>query len=58
MRVIYSDKVKQLYKTVKPYIERVGLDSHIKADAPQEIKELYEEWKELANKEYMESMDY
>lgn len=58
MRVIYSDKEKQLYKTVKPYIEIVGLDSHIKADAPQEIKELYEEWKELSNKEDMEAMGY
>lgn len=51
MRASYSEKVKQLYKTV-------GLDFHIKADAAQEIKELYEEWKELANKEYMEAIDY
>lgn len=56
MRVIYSDKVKQLYKKVEPYIERFGLESRIKDNAPQEIKELYEEWKSLANEEYKNAM--
>lgn len=58
MRLIYSDEVNRLYDMVKPYIEDTIKGSHIKDDAPEEIKKAYEKWKELENKEDMEAMGY
>lgn len=52
MRVILSDKVKELDKIIDPYREWEGLDWHIKDSAPDKIKEAAKEWKKLIDEEF------
>lgn len=56
MRLIYSDEANRLYDMVEPYIEFSIKGSHIKDDAPEEIKKAYKKWQELANKEYHDAL--
>lgn len=58
MRIIYSERVKELEKLIEPYWEWNGIHCHIREDAPEEIKQAEKEWRELENKEYMEAIDY
>ena len=51
MRLIYSDEVKRLFDMVEPYLALTGITSHLKDDAPEEIKKAYEKWCELIEKE-------
>ena len=44
----WSDKVVSMEKQLEPYFARLG---GIRNDAPEEIKELFEEYKKLAEQE-------
>jgi hypothetical protein len=49
MRVIYSEKEKQLWKEVKPFLGDDLLNHPgVVDDAPEEIKLKYEEWLRLS----------
>lgn len=50
MRIVFSERVKELLKMVKPYIDPDT--SELNPDAPDEIKRAHKEFKELADKEY------
>lgn len=55
MRLIHSDEVKRLSDMVDPYMDWT-FPPKLKDDAPQEIKEAYKKFKELAKKEYEDAM--
>lgn len=55
MRVIFSEKVREMEKKVKPYLECHGLEMTIADNAPDEIKKLYAEWGKCIHEEYEEA---
>ena len=52
MRFKYSDRVHELGDIVDPYLDEWA---HLKSDAPDNIKKIYKEYIDLANKEYEEA---
>ena len=56
MRLIYSDRVKQLSELLEPYWECDGIYCRIREDAPEEIKQAEKEWRELEEKEYHDAL--
>lgn len=55
MRLRYSDEVNRLSDIIDPYMDWT-FPPKLKENAPQEIKEAYQQFKELAQKEYKEAM--
>lgn len=49
MRVKFSDKVHELGNIIAPYLDEWA---QLKPDTPENIKKLYKEYIDLANKEY------
>lgn len=49
MRFTFSDKVHELQDIIRPYFDEWG---QLKPNAPENIKEMYEELIRLMNKEY------
>lgn len=58
MRMQFSEKVKDLRELTKPYLVTNGINVSVKEDAPEEIKEAFEEYKRLANEEYNDAVNY
>mgnify|MGYP007057792602 CR=1 FL=1 len=56
MRLIFSDEIKRLSNIIQPYIDYWTIPPKLKENAPQEIKEAYQKFKELAKKEYEDAM--
>lgn len=56
VRLIYSDRVKQLSELLEPYWEWDGIYCRIREDAPEEIKQTEKEWRELEEKEYHDAL--
>ena len=57
MRLVLSDKVKELDKLIDPYREWEGLDWHIKESAPDNIKRIAEEWRKLVDEEFRQAKE-
>lgn len=55
MRVIFSEKIREMNKKVEPYLQYKGLEVMVADDAPDEIKELYAELKKCIHEEYEEA---
>ena len=53
MIVRFSTKVDELWKRIAPYIEE---GAHLKPNAPENIKKVYEELMALMDKEYEEAL--
>lgn len=54
MRIIYSDKVKKLFKLIEPYVEWDKFPAKLKDDAPDDIKKAESLCNELMEKEKMQ----
>lgn len=52
MRVKFSDRVRELGNIVAPYLDEWA---QLNPNAPENIKKLYKEYIDLANKEYEEA---
>ena len=51
MRIVYSERVKELEKKVFPYIDFTHIPCKLKEEAPEEIKKAYEEFCALCDEE-------
>ena len=56
MRIIYSDKVKDLIKLIEPYVEWNKFPPKLKDDAPDDIKKAEVLCNELSEEEKKRSM--
>lgn len=55
MRVIFSEKIQKMEEKVEPYLQCDGWERKVADDAPEEIKELYEELKKCIHEEFEEA---
>ena len=51
MRIVYSERIKELEKKVFPYIDFTHIPCRLKEGTPGEIKKSYEEFLRLCDEE-------
>lgn len=56
MRVVFSEKVNELEKIISPYMDLSCIPCKLKEDAPDEIKQAYNEFIRISKEEYEKSM--
>lgn len=54
MRIVYSEKVNNLFDLIEPYIEWDKFPAKLKEDAPENIKRAESLYRELMKKEKMQ----
>lgn len=57
MRIGYSDEVRRLESIVKPYLVIVDMKRKVDDNAPEDIKNMYQELLILRKKEYKDAYE-
>ena len=51
MRLKYSQKARELFDLIDPYIDYTKVPVKLKADTPDTIQKAYDEWLKITNQE-------